>query len=470
MGFYWGLFIRWTFRSMLTPVNKQMSKYSITAPSAISTPTFKNNFINCVLRQKHFCISRKHLHYAKSVYIFDRPIYCITKIGTTKYSQIGYIVVKSDSCEGIMYCINRYKRNCGIGVLAHIKKKTHMKTMRFIFAVLIALQLSCSVERNEVIINGQFLGEHPEEIKYTYPVNGTSFDGFVNRVKLDSLGHFQINLQVYRPALITFRHAGSAFLIIEPGNKYEISLNQNKNNVLEMGGSISETQKVYSSFPHQHPMSCLYSYGEEFTNYNSIKQNLNDDLQNEISILNELYEYNKISKDVLNLLVTDRKIYYYTAQSVLASRNHLTKKSKNEEVTDEIFSIWREAAHGVSLDNELLLSSYYSYDFLEMYLWYKIYTTFDYDSFVELRAENRDNRTTHAHNIDLAKKFLSNGNLEFYIAGTFFHQNMRRQYDDNLISIYKQFKSDFPESNYIPFVEKTLENMIEKQQEQLSGK
>ncbi len=345
-----------------------------------------------------------------------------------------------------------------------------MKTMRFIFTVLIALLLSCNAERNEVIITGRFLGEHPDEIGYTYPVNGTSFEGFVDRVKLDSLGQLQISLQVDRPALINFLYFGSPSLIIEPGNKYEISLNRNKDNVLEISGSICETQKVYSSFPHQHPMSCLYSYGEEFTNYSSITQKLHADLQNEISILHELYERNQVSKNILNLLVTDRKIYYYTAQSVLASRNYLNKKSNNEEVPDEIFNIWSEAAYGVPMDSELLLSSFYSWYYLQMHLWYKIYTNYDYDDFVELRAENRANATTHAHNIELAKEFLSDNVLEFFIAGSFFYQHSRRQYDNNLISIFEQFKSDFPESNYIPFVEKTLEDMIEKQKELISMK
>ena len=345
-----------------------------------------------------------------------------------------------------------------------------MKTTKFIFTCLIGLLLSCNEERNEVIITGRFLGEQPEEIGYTHPVNGTSFEGFVNKVKLDTMGRFQITLNIDRPTMVNFLSFGSPSLIIEPGNSYEISLNLNRDNELEMSGDLCEVQEAYSNFPHQHPMSCLYSYGEEFTNYHSIKQKLNDDLLNEITILNELYNQDKISQKVLNLLVTDRKVYYYTAQSVLASRNHLTKNSNNEDVPDDIFSIWREAAYGVPSDSDLSLSSFYSYDFFQMQLWYKIYTTYDFDDFVKLRAENRANRTIHAHNIELAKEFLSGNILEFYIAGTFFHHHWRREYDENLTSIFEQFKSDFPESNYLSFVTKTFENMIDKQKELVSMK
>lgn len=340
-----------------------------------------------------------------------------------------------------------------------------MRTMSLIFLGLISFQLAFSAERTEVKITGRFLGELPKEIIYTYPVNGTSFEGFFDKVELDSLGNFQIVLNIDRPVLLNFMYIGSPSLIIEPGNNYEILLSLNKDNILEISGDICETQKVYSSFPHQHPIYCRFAFGENFTDYHPIVLNLNNDLQKELSILNELYNQNKISEILLNLLATDRKIYYYSAQMVLASRNHLEKISNNKEVPDDIFNIWKEAANGVPWDNEFILSSFYSFSFLEMHLWHRIYTTFDFDDFVKLRAEKRNNQSIHTHNIELAKAFFPNGILEFYIAGLFHHQNMRRQYDKNLDAIFEQFKKDFPESNYLPFVEKTFQNMIEKQQE-----
>lgn len=338
-----------------------------------------------------------------------------------------------------------------------------MKAIKFILTAIFFIQLSCSADRNEVVITGQFVGEHPKEFIYTYPVNGTSYEGFSNTVRPDTSGQFRIRLNIDRPVLINFTYYDSPSLIIEPGNSYEIVLSSNKDNILEIGGPVSETQKVYSSFPYQNPRSCMYSYGEDFTNYQAIKQKLNNDLNNEISILDKLYDQNKVSKDVLNLLVTDRKIYYYTAQAVLASLNHLNKKNNNEEVSDEIFSIWSEAVNGIPLNSELFLSSHYSYDLLYFHLLYKIYTTYSYDEFVELLTESRVNKTHHALFINLGKEFLSDSNLEFYIAGSFHHQYMWRKIDNNLNALFEQFRIDYPESGYIPFVQKTVEKMNEKQ-------
>jgi hypothetical protein len=344
----------------------------------------------------------------------------------------------------------------------HTIKKAYMNTMRIIFAILVVFLLSCNEEKDEVIITGQILEGHPEEIDYTFPINGTSFEGFAKKVKLDSIGQFQINLHVDRPALVNFMILGSPSHIIEPGNSYDLSINWETN---EINWNNNEIQEVYSNLPHQHPRSCLYSYGEDFTSYHVIKQKLNNDLVKEISLLNELYNQNKISKDVLNLLITDRKIYYYTAQSVLASRNQQHYNSNNKKVPDEIYKLWSEAAYGVPLDSEFILGSCYSFDYLQMYFFYMIYTTYEINEFTELRAEKRASGTTHAHNIELAKNYFTGNVLEYYIAGTFFDQLRKRQYDENLILLLEQFKNDFPGSDYLPFVEKTYENMIQKQKE-----
>ncbi len=338
-----------------------------------------------------------------------------------------------------------------------------MKALRFILTAILCIQLSCSSDKKEVVITGQFVGEHQKEFTYTYPVNGTSYEGFSKTIKPDTSGQFRIKLNIDKPVFINFTYYDSPSLIIEPGKSYEIVLRINKDNILEIGGPVSKTQKVYSSFPYQNPRSCMYSYGEDFTNYQVINQKLNNDLNNEISILNQLYDQNEVSKDVLNLLVTDRKIYYYTAQAVLASRNHLNRKTNNEEVSDEIFSIWSDAVNGIPLNSELFLSSHYSYDLLYFHLVYKTYTTYSYDEFVELLTESRANKTHHALFINLGKEFLSDSNLEFYIAASFYHQYSWKKIDNNLNSLFEQFSIDYPESGYIPFVQKTVEKMNQKQ-------
>ena len=334
------------------------------------------------------------------------------------------------------------------------------------------ITISCvQQEKNEVVINGKFIGDIPERFGFTIPVNQTSYMGFREIIELDSTGTFNIIVDTDKPAFLSFWFLDSPSLIIEPGKNYNIILVRDPGKTLLIQGDLDHLQEFYNMLPHENPLTCMYSFGEDISNYPYIRQNLQSNLDQELSAITELSDSGKITEEIKDLLVADRTIYYLTAKAVLASANNLRVRRDNEEfLLEEIFSIWQEAVNGISIDNPYILSSLYSWDFLQLYLWYEIYTNYDFDDFFKLYAKNRDNNKIHAHHIELAKEFFSNDILEFYIAGTFYYQNMRRQYDVNLNSIFEQFKIDYPESNYLPFVEKILEEMLERQKELTSKK
>lgn len=349
-----------------------------------------------------------------------------------------------------------------------------MKTQKLLMITLIPILLShiscVQQEINEVNINGKFIGDIPERVGFTIPVNQTSYIGFRDIIEIDSTGAFNINVETDKPAFLTFWHLDSPSLIIEPDKQYNLVLEIDPEKGLLMHGELGELQEFYNKLAHENPMTCMYSFGEDISNYTIIRQNIHDTLEKELSAILELYASGKISEQIKDLLVADRQIYYMTAQAVLASANNLRVRRDNEEfLLDEIFSLWSEAASRVPMDSELFLSSFYSWDFLQLYLWYKIYTNYDYDDFVEMRAEKRANATIHAHNIELAKEYLSGDILEFFIAGTFFYQHSIRQYDNDLNHNFELFKSYFPKSSYLPFVEKTFKEMVERQQNMASN-
>lgn len=337
---------------------------------------------------------------------------------------------------------------------------------------MLLIHISCvQQDIKEVVINGKFIGDIPERFGFTIPVNQTSYMGFREIIELDSTGTFNIIVETDKPAFLSFWYLDSPSLIFEPGKNYNIVLERDQGIGLQIKGDLDKLQEFYNTLPHENPMTCMYSFGEDISNYTSIWQNLQDNLEKEVSAINELFDSEKLTDDIKDLLIADRTIYYMTAKSVLASANNLRVRRENEEfLLEEIFSLWKEAVNGIKMDNPHILSSLYSWDFLQLYLWYEIYTNYDFDDFFKLYAENRDNNRIHAHHIELAKEFFSNDILEFYIASTFYYQNMRRQYDENLNSIFEQFKIDYPESNYLPFVEKILEEMFERQKEMTSKK
>jgi len=349
-----------------------------------------------------------------------------------------------------------------------------MKTQKLLMIALIPvllIHISCvQQEKNEVVINGKFIGDIPERVGFTIPVNQTSYMGFIDIIEIDSTGKFNIIIETDKPAFLSFWFLDSPSLIIEPGKNYNIILERDPEKGLLMNGDLGKLQEFYNMLPHENPMTCMYSFGEDISNYTSIRQNLHDNLEKELSAIMELFDSGEITEEIKDFLVADRKIYYMTAKSVLSSANNLRVRRENEEfLLEEIFSLWSEAANGIKMDNPYIISSFYSWDFLQMYLWYNVYSNYEYDDFIELRAQHRVNATTHAHNIELAKEYLSGDVLEFFLAGTFFYQHSRRQYDNDLNYNFELFKNDFPKSRYLPFVEKTFEEMVERKQELTSN-
>lgn len=80
---------------------------------------------------------------------------------------------------------------------------------------------SCLTNNSGVRIIGKMSGETTAKIEYTLPLNGISYIGFQESVQPDSLGNFQLILDVSKPAIVEFMKEFSPYgaIIIEPGSK-----------------------------------------------------------------------------------------------------------------------------------------------------------------------------------------------------------------------------------------------------------
>jgi hypothetical protein len=338
-----------------------------------------------------------------------------------------------------------------------------MKEMVFstLTVALLLIFIGCNKSQaGEVTITGQFVGNIPEQFTYTVPVNGVAFEGFFERGSPDSLGGFEINLVIDRPALLYFRYLDSPPLIIEPNQHYEIILNLSQDRKLSIEGDLGIVQNFFNELPHETPISCLYSFGEDVSSYNIISHRLKSELAKEEKGIQSLFLDGKITENLKELLITERRCYYKSALGVLAGTNRFAFLRNNEPIPNDLSQIWYEALDLDVIENDYLLQSYYSWFLIELKIWQNIYTKFDVEQITQIRAEKRKANLIHSHNVELAKEFISGDILQFYLAGLFYHQMMRREIDVNLQAIYEQFKIDYPESEYIPFVKEIYSRMI----------
>lgn len=334
------------------------------------------------------------------------------------------------------------------------------------FALLFLISSCAGKKAGEVTIMGQIVGNIPEVLRYTEPVNGVAFEGFYEEVTLDSLGGLEIRLDVKKPALINFRYFDSPSLIVEPGKHYDIILNLSQDKKLSIEGSLGKAQAFYNSLIHIHPRSCIFSFGShDPSEYLEIRRELQAELQKELDGFEEFLAKGEISEEVYSLLIADRKVYYGTAQAVLASMNNLRIKGEGEAVLNEIFEIWEEAISSIPLDHPFLLRSLYAYDFLFMTFWYNLYSALGFDEVVAIRAEKRSQGLIHSNAIEVAKGYFSDQNLEFFIAAYIDQQYRFRLFDQDVITVFEQFKTDFPQSEYTRFLEPLMQevaDLIEK--------
>lgn len=86
-----------------------------------------------------------------------------------------------------------------------------MKLKQLILIILLTGFLSCQNSKNKTIIIGKIVGEIPERLEYTVPINGINYFGFEDSVQPDSMGNFQINLDIDKPCFIEFSSGYKAY-------------------------------------------------------------------------------------------------------------------------------------------------------------------------------------------------------------------------------------------------------------------
>ncbi len=331
-----------------------------------------------------------------------------------------------------------------------------------LFLISLILLSGCASDRNKVVITGEFTGRIPEQIISTVPVNGAVHISFQERENLYPNENFTIVRRTDRPAFVSFIYYASPPLIIEPGQKYNLHLNFDPSVGFEMGGELSDVQLFYNSFNHESPRSCIYDYADDISNYAIVNEGLLADLQIEMEMIDDFYSSGQLSREVYELIKTDRQLYYQVARTVVASANYLRFMSDTREVPGEIIDLWHDATKAVPTENPYFFTSYNAFDYLLFTYWYHVYTSpdFDYDDFVKTRSEKREALQVHAHTLSYAESIFSGKTLEFFKAAYIGEQSGAvRQPQDELPVVIEKFRQDYPNSDYLIFLDRISESV-----------
>ncbi|MEL1254578.1 TlpA disulfide reductase family protein [Flavobacterium sp. DGU38] len=342
-----------------------------------------------------------------------------------------------------------------------------MKLSQLILIMLLGTFAICHGKRSDIIIIGKITGKIPETIEYTLPISGIDFIGFKNSVQPDSSGNFQIKLNTEKACFIElFTHFNSYGVIIaEAGMNYEVFINTEiKENKFKVVSKNEKGQALYNQIPNR-SMLIGGHFELETKKYSKdsivseIKQKLEQKKETEIIEFQKLLKNKIISKNFYNLVQSDRNYYYKGAQGSLAFVNYLlSAQNKNSLSPEQYKELWKEIFESNPVHSSDLLTSPWFYYYTENYLRYQELIV--KETTTAAISQYRKQGLIHTHNISNAKKHLTGEQLEYYIAAYIYYETINKNYEKELITLFEQFKTEYPSSPYTLFLEPEIISII----------
>ena len=339
-----------------------------------------------------------------------------------------------------------------------------MKVNRIVLVLLILTSLSCNAKKSEIIIIGKIIGDIPEKVEYTTPINATWFYGSKQSVKPDSLGNFKITININSPSFITLYipNKASGTLLIEPKKFYNINFNLTlKDKKFIVTGKRNKAQNIYNSFPN--PDFNIFDLNKFLKDSvtSVIASKIKTNKEREILMFQELFDEKEISEDFFALIKLDRECYYAAIQGKVAFIKFMDSyRNNNEELKNSSLDLWNTVFNTMPIITPMLNSSPWFYSLAENYVNYKEYTnpTFNLDELTEIYKQG----LIHAHQISESNKYLKDTRLEYFNASyLYYHCWQNKDNSKELITQYYNFKEDYPSSNYIKHLTYIVTPIIE---------
>lgn len=184
----------------------------------------------------------------------------------------------------------------------------------------------------------------------------------------------------------------------------------------------------------------------------TIKFKIDSMYSEERKTFKKLYDENEISNEVFKLIDFDRHLFYQSLLSAIFKIKYFNIIVNNREAnTDSISNALNIAVTSVPFDSENFLNSKWTYFYLESYLEYKEFTEKEY--YLDDRKEAREKDLYHTYRINFSSKYFSGDIHEFYNSAYLLTTAYQKKFEKELIPLFEEFKTEFPESKYIPFVE-----------------
>lgn len=345
------------------------------------------------------------------------------------------------------------------------------KSDLFIFALLILLVYGCTTENPTASLTVNVIGELPDELLYTVPVEGGTFWGFRDTVRPDAAGAFHIRISNPEPALVALFGRGLGqqgyntfdYLLVEPGKHYEV--------VFDLTGDEKRFVVNDNSCKVQSFLQTLPNYGHpqedelwhlHDSSVTVIRNTLNARKLDELARLENLYETADISNEAYQMLAHTRRLYHANVMGFVSSMKYLTPLFQGQESSDEqALELWQEATSAVSVDERFFYSAPQTFDYLNHSIWGHLYADVGFARAGEIQREYIDQGLRHTRNLNLADTYLDPSVMEYFKAAYLFFHSFQKRYEKELITLFDDFRHTYPASNYESFVSPLVGEIVQ---------
>jgi thiol-disulfide isomerase/thioredoxin len=332
-----------------------------------------------------------------------------------------------------------------------------MKKLSFIILVISLLLTGCS--KKPVIVTGKVTGGL---LVYSLPVSGTSFVAFNDTLKVDETGNFELKFEISQPVFLALQTPNPfkyTRLLIEPGENYNVVIDKE----IQITGANEKGQMLYLSLPNpsyieQSITQSLYND----TSLASIHEKIEKLKQDDSNKFKELLDNKEISPSFFQLVQTDRDCYYASLearisalkmQSLVKKDNDLYSLENNKDILENLEKIYSSYPPAAA---KFLFSTFW-YEYALYYIQeYNQYIKKDFD--INEYAKLGDMRNTFI--INESKKYLKGKALEFFQAKYLYMTAFQTRYEKELITLFEQFKKDYPENKYSKYVEPLIDKIV----------
>lgn len=339
-----------------------------------------------------------------------------------------------------------------------------MRLQKIMLVILVIVLFGCSKENKEITIKGRINGFNNEKVEYTTPIDGKWFYGNKKSIAPDSLGGFQIKMNIDEPSFVTIYVLGKSggVLVVEPGKTYDVDFNigENKNkNKFIVNSENSLAQNLYNSYPTPEFYISAVQYFLTDSIPSEISKKINNQQENTLSKFDELLEKGKISKGFHELALSDRKSYYLAMEATVA-KMLLYKYENNKLKLTAATNFWSQKLDPSLVNESTYIRSPWFYALVENLIRFRQMSIENFDP-KQLKALY-ENGNIYQYNIDEAKTVLSGKELEYYLATYIYYESWQtKDNSKKIIQEYEKFKNDYPNSLYNEYLETSLKPIVD---------